>query len=265
MKSKQKLDEIYHLDKCPFTFQELPETSVPNSMKASLEGKSLDLPGTTSTQQEKRWIGDSEGRHCLCVCFWCLQRRLFFFLFFFSLRCHLHRSEKGPHCLYVQAPREWSLCWGINDNTIWTSHTAFLSRLKVVRQGKQDRNGHSLAPSLCETELLMCLARDGQWQRAGWPEERAGGNKLGRKLKWTLLDWYWWNTQSFKNRHVWQQQQVNSKVKLRALLEHPQITITCNYCTPTQHCQKDAGLIWRYFIHMEPYMWNPHPTICGPN
>lgn len=77
-KSKQKLDEIFHLDKCPFTFQELPETSVPNSMKASLEGKSLDLPGTTSAQQEKRWIGDSEGHHCLCVCFCCLQRRLFF-------------------------------------------------------------------------------------------------------------------------------------------------------------------------------------------
>lgn len=88
MKSKQKLDEIYHLDKWPFTFQELPETSVPNSMKASLEGKSLDLLGTTSPQQEKRWIGDSEGRRCLCVCFWCLQRRLFFspiFFFFFAV------------------------------------------------------------------------------------------------------------------------------------------------------------------------------------
>lgn len=101
MKSKQKLDEIFHLDKCPFTFQELPETSVPNSMKASLEWKSLDLSGTTSTQQEKRWIGDSEGHHCLCVCFYCLQRRLFFFFF---LQCHLHRSKKGLHCLYMQAP-----------------------------------------------------------------------------------------------------------------------------------------------------------------
>lgn len=189
MKSKQKLDEIFHLDKCPFTFQELPETSVPNSMKASLEWKSLDLPGTTSTQQEKRWIGDSEGHHCLCVCFCCLQRRLFFFFF---LRCHLHHSKKDLHCLYMQAPREWSLCWGINNYTIWTSHTAFLSRLKVVRQGKQERNGHSLAQWLCETELLVYLASDGQWQSAGWPEERAGGSKLGRK--WTLLHWYWWES-----------------------------------------------------------------------
>lgn len=96
MQSKQKLVEIYHLAKCPFTFQELPETSVPNSIKASLEGKSLDLPGTTSAQQEKRWIGDSEGRHCLCVCFCCLQRRLFpfFFFFFCSAICTTARKAR---------------------------------------------------------------------------------------------------------------------------------------------------------------------------
>lgn len=48
-------------------------------MKPTVEWKCLDLAGTTSTQQEKRWIGDSEGHHCLCVCFWFLQRKPFFF------------------------------------------------------------------------------------------------------------------------------------------------------------------------------------------
>lgn len=125
--SQNKSGMKYNIQKkFPFTFQELPKMSVHNYMKTSVQWKLLDLTGTTSTQQEKRWIGDSEGHHCLCVCFWCLQRRPLF------LRCHLRHSKKGLHCLYVQAPREWSLCWGVNDNTIWTSHTAFLSWFKVL-------------------------------------------------------------------------------------------------------------------------------------
>lgn len=186
MKSKQKLDEICHLDKCPFTFQELPETSAPNSMKASLERKRLDLPGTTSTQQEKRWIGDSEGHHCLCVCFWCLQRRGFFFLVFFEEGVAIC-SKKGRHCVYMQASREWSLCWGIKDNTIWTSHTAFLSCLNIVRQGKQDRNGHFSGSIVMWNGVarVSCLwwSMAEHWQ--AWGNSR--GNKLGQKVEVGLV------------------------------------------------------------------------------
>ena len=139
MKSEQKLDEIYHFEKkkkkLPFTFQALPEMSVHNSMKTSVQRKRLDLTGTTSAQQEKRWIGDSEGHHCLCVCFWCLQRRpllSFFSFFFFFYDAICATARKACIVRTCKPPCEWSLCWGVNDNTIWTSHTAFLSWFKVL-------------------------------------------------------------------------------------------------------------------------------------
>lgn len=49
----------------------------------------------------------------------------------------------------------------------------FFHGLKLYAKENKSGNGHSLAQRLCETELLVDLARDGHWQSAGWPQDGA--------------------------------------------------------------------------------------------
>lgn len=171
--------------------------SVHNGVKTSVDWNVLDLTGTTSAQQEKRWIGDSEGHHCLCVCFCCLQRRpLFFFLPFFFYDAICASSRKACIVCTCKPSREWSLCWGVNNNTIWTSHTAFLScSLKFstpLRQGKQERNGHFLAGAIMwkETAPVCCLWWFCGEALSGRPEgESAKVQRIGLRIEpdlWTM-------------------------------------------------------------------------------
>lgn len=166
-------------------------------MKTSVQWKRLDLTGTTSAQQEKRWIGDSEGHHCLCVCFCCLQRRP---LFFYDAICATARKA----CIVCTCKPP------VNDHCVEALMTIpfelptllFFHGLKLcsMRQGKQECNGHFLAGQLCETRLPLCVVCDG----LRWSKTLVGPRKVQKfretdgKLKWALWNSYLHTLKSFQ-------------------------------------------------------------------
>lgn len=118
----------------------------------------------------------------VCVFAFAVCREGFFFLFFFF--CDAICTTARKTCIVC-------ICKPlVNDHCVEALITIpfelptllFFQGLKLY--AKENKSVMDIL-WLSDYVKRNCWCSDGQWQSAGWPEERAGGSKLGRK--WTLL------------------------------------------------------------------------------
>lgn len=135
------------------------EMSVCISMKTSVRQTGLDLTGTTSAQQEKRWIGDWRVT-AVCVFAFGVCREG---LFFYDAICTAARKDAivrwckplvNDHCAEVLMTIPFEL-----PTLLFVHGLTFCS----MCQGKQECNGHILAEQLCARRLPWCFACVGLW------------------------------------------------------------------------------------------------------
>lgn len=120
--------ESFHLH-----FKGCPKWACTTAWKHQLTEMSLILLGQRAPNRRKDELVTQRVTTVCVFAFAVCREGLFFFLpsFFYDAICA--SARKACIVCTCKPSREWSLCWGVNNNTIWTSHTAFLScSLKVL-------------------------------------------------------------------------------------------------------------------------------------